>query len=141
MRPGIDVFKQYLGTCKLKLTRERRLIAEEVLQSEGHFDMEELYVRMRARGVKVSRASAYRTLPLLVKSGLIVEVERTDKHLHYERVAGRVHHDHMLCMNCGQVMEFYSAALERLQEKICTERNFKSASHILEIKGHCKKCA
>jgi len=138
---GVEAFRQYLKEHGLKLTRERETIAGEALAMKGHFDMDELYVGLLNRGIKVSKASVYRTLPLLLDSGIIEEVERTDKHAHYERTHGQAHHDHMLCVSCGKVLEFYSDELEKLQERLCRERSFTGASHTLEIRGYCKKCS
>ncbi len=89
----------------LKSTRERKEIVDAIMETTGHFDPEELYNRLRACGSKVSRASVYRTIPLLIESGFIEEVERVDKHSHYERVIGTPHHDHMICTQCGKVIE------------------------------------
>jgi Fur family ferric uptake transcriptional regulator len=77
---------------------------------------------------------------LLVESGLVEEVERTDKHAHYELTYGSAHHDHMLCTECGKVIEFYSPSLEKLQDRLCRARGFKGTSHTLEIKGLCREC-
>jgi Fur family ferric uptake transcriptional regulator len=95
---------------------------------------------MKSGGSKVSRASVYRTLPLLVESGIIEEVERVDKHAHYEKIPKNGHHDHMICTRCGKVIEFYSEGLEELQEKICRQKNFSGMRHSLEILGVCEKC-
>ncbi|MBI4824096.1 MAG: transcriptional repressor [Nitrospirae bacterium] len=134
----INVFREYLKSKGLRLTEERRVIFKEVSLRKGHFDPDELYIDMRRKGIKPSKASVYRTLPLLVSVGLIEQVQKTDKHTHYERISG--HHDHMFCISCGHVIEFYSKPLERLQEKLCKVEGFQSISHTLEIKGRCNKC-
>ena len=107
-------FEEYISNKGLKLTRERDEIVREILRTKGHFAPDELFVKLKARGSKVSRASIYRTIPLLVESGMIEEVERVDKHAHYERVSTNSHHDHMICIRCGRVIEFYSAGLEQM---------------------------
>ncbi len=137
---GEKVFREYLKGKGLKFTRERELILKDISSRYGHFDPEELYIGMRKKGLKVSKASIYRTLPLLLESGLIEQVERTEKHAHYEQTFGRNHHDHMLCISCGNVIEFYSEALEDLQKKICRKKGFEGVTHTLEIKGYCGKC-
>jgi Fur family ferric uptake transcriptional regulator len=133
-------FKEFLKAKGLKFTNERRLILREVLSRKGHFDLEELYISMRTKGLKVSKASVYRTLPLLIECSLIEQVEKTEKHAHYECTVGGGHHDHMLCVSCGRVIEFYSGALEKLQERLCREEGFRGITHTLEIKGCCKRC-
>jgi len=134
-------FDLYISGKGLRLTRERREIVSEILCSCGHFAPDDLFIRMRAKGSKVSRASVYRTIPLLVESGLIAQVEKTDKHAHYERISENSHHDHMICTVCGKVIEFYSKPLERLQERLCAQENFRGVSHCLEIMGVCKDCS
>lgn len=136
-----EAFREFLRKKGLRVTKEREAILEEVVSRKGHFDMEELHLALMKNTPRVSRASIYRTLPLLLESGILEEVERTDKHAHYEHTSGLPHHDHMLCVSCGRVIEFYSESLERLQERLCRERGFQGASHTLEIKGYCKKCA
>lgn len=124
-----------------KLTRERREIMEEILTIEGHFDPESLLNRLKAKGSTVSRASVYRTLPVLVECGYICEAEKTDRHAHYERLAESHHHDHMVCLGCGKVIEFYSPHLEDLQVTICERERFRPLRHSLDILGYCEECA
>jgi Fur family ferric uptake transcriptional regulator len=137
---GEKEFREYLKAKGLKVTKERALILRDISSRQGHFDPEELYIGIRKKGLKVSKASIYRTLPLLLESGLIEQVERTEKHAHYEKTFGRDHHDHMLCISCGSVIEFYSESLEDLQKKICSKKGFEGVTHTLEIKGYCSKC-
>jgi len=134
-------FIEYLEAQDLRLTKEREEVLEEVARTSRHFDPEELHYTLRKKGSKVSRASIYRTIPLLVNAGVIEKVENTDKHAHYELTLGRLHHDHMLCTSCGKVIEFYSHELERLQERLCEAEGFRGHAHTLEIKGLCRKCA
>lgn len=134
-------FEEFLAARGLRLSQERHAVLDEVLSRQGHFDPEELHFALKQGGSKASRASVYRTIPLLVEAGLIEQVERTDKHAHYECTFGRKHHDHMLCMGCGKVVEFLSEPLERLQDDICRKEGFKGVSHTLEIKGYCRKCS
>ncbi|NLI30151.1 MAG: transcriptional repressor [Nitrospiraceae bacterium] len=133
-------FQEFIVEKGLKSTRERREIVDAIMETTGHFDPEELYRRLRDAGSKVSRASVYRTIPLLIESGFIEEVERVDKHAHYERVIGTQHHDHMICTQCGKVIEFYSPTLEMLQDELCCKENFRKVRHHLEILGICAEC-
>jgi Fur family ferric uptake transcriptional regulator len=135
-----EVLKEFLRQKGLRFTKEREAILKEISSHRGHFDLEEIYLGLKKKGAKVSRASIYRTLPLLMESGLVEEVERTDKHAHYELTYGSAHHDHMLCTECGKVIEFYSPSLEKLQDRLCRARGFKGTSHTLEIKGLCREC-
>ncbi len=133
-------FREFLTTKGLKLTKERDEILNEILAMKKHFDPEELFIRLKTKGSKVSRASVYRTIPLLIEIGLIEEVERIDRHAHYEKISKDRHHDHMICIKCGKVIEFYSPTLEMLQDEICQKEKFKGIRHTLEILGYCEKC-
>jgi Fur family ferric uptake transcriptional regulator len=123
-----------------RLTKEREEIVRAIEETEGHFDGRTLVERLRAKGSKVSRASVYRTIPILVEHGLIAEVEKTEKHAHYEKVMGKGHHDHLICLRCGKATEIYSPTLEMLQEEICSRVGFKGIRHTLEIMGYCRDC-
>lgn len=134
-------FREFLKTKKLKLTKEREEIFNEIFDIKKHFDPEELFINLKKKEAKASRASVYRTIPLLIEGGFIEEVERVDRHAHYEKVSEDRHHDHMICTKCGKVIEFYSPTLEMLQEEICKKENFKGIRHSLEILGYCERCS
>jgi Fur family ferric uptake transcriptional regulator len=124
--------------------RRRTLGRQEILaavnEMEGHFDPQMLYDRLRAKGSRISRASVYRTISILVESGAINEVEKTEKHAHYEKVTENKHHDHLICLRCGRAIEFYSGTLEMLQDEICQRERFRGVRHSLEILGFCREC-
>lgn len=133
-------FRQFLGDEGLRLTPERRLILKEVFRHHDHFEAEDIVAGLRGRGWRVSRASVYRALPLLVGSGLLREVHSNEKHSHYEHTYGHDHHDHLICSECGDTIEFSDPAIERLQERICSMSGFSPTGHKLEIVGVCAKC-
>ncbi|SPQ00619.1 Similar to ferric uptake regulation protein [Candidatus Sulfobium mesophilum] len=134
------IFRNFLGGKGLKLTKERTAVLSEVYSFHGHFEPEYLYSRIKGSGSKASRASVYRTLSLLVECGLVKRVTRTDKGNIYEHTYGHSHHDHMICDICGEIIEFFSEKLEKLQDEICEKNSFIGSSHALEIRGRCKKC-
>lgn len=135
-----ELFRNFLSKKGLRLTKERQLILEEVFSLHRHFEPEELMITMRNRGIRVSKASIYRTLPLLLESGLIDQVEKNDKHAHYEHIFGHGHHDHLICLRCGAVTEIFSPKLEALQDELCKEYFFRGIRHTLEIRGYCHSC-
>lgn len=135
-----SVISDYLKERGLKLTPSRRAIIDEVKSMTGHFDPDELLARLREKKMKVSRASIYRTLPLLRDCGLIEEAIYKDRKTRYERCHAEAHHDHMVCASCGRVIEFFSKDIERLQDEICQVHGFRSQSHTLEIRGLCSSC-
>ena len=134
------IFQNFLGEKGLKLTKERIAVLREVFSSHNHFEPENLYQRIKDSGSKASRASVYRTLNLLVESGLVEKVTRTEKSNVYEHTFGHTHHDHMICDGCGSIIEFYSEKLENLQKEICLGNGFDGRSHTLEIHGYCVEC-
>ncbi len=133
-------FGKFLKDKGLRFTKERSAVLQKTLSFHGHFDPESLYIGIKETGMKASRASVYRTLNLLCECGIIERVTKGEHGSIYERTFGHEHHDHMLCIECGKVIEFYSEGLERLQEDLCSEKGFRGASHTLEIRGYCKKC-
>ncbi|MCL5023264.1 MAG: transcriptional repressor [Nitrospirae bacterium] len=135
-----EIFRDFLSRKGLKLTKERQKILDEVFTLHGHFDPEGLLERLRRREAKVSKASVYRTLPLLVQCGLVEQVERDGKHARYEHTFGHGHHDHLICVKCGRVIEVFSPKLEAIQDDLCRESKFNGITHTLEIKGYCQSC-
>lgn len=133
-------FGQFLKERGRRFTKERAVILMKALSLRGHFDPESLYLQIKETGSKASRASVYRTLNLLCECGIIGRVRKAEHGTIYERTPGDEHHDHMICLQCGKVIEFYSEELESLQDNICKEQGFRGRSHSLEIRGYCRKC-
>ena len=136
------LFSDYLEQKQLKYTPERKVILREVFSLHNHFEADELYFKLRKKGShRISRATVYRTLPLLEESGLIRRVVFIDKHTHYEHVYGSMHHEHLICLSCGDVIEFYKKSLEDTLEDVARENKFNSVAHKLEITGYCRNCS
>jgi Fur family ferric uptake transcriptional regulator len=136
-----DRISEYLKKNDLKFTAGRRIILERIKSCEGHFDADELYELLRQDGEKVSRATVYRTLPLLVKMGVIKETLRSGARARYEHAFGHAHHDHLECIACGRIIEFKVDGIEMLQEKLCRKNGFVPVYHELFIRGYCASCA
>src|SRR5262245_50569147 len=115
-------FSEYLARNRLRLTQERRTILEEMLQIRGHFDVDQLLIHFRRKGRGVSRATLYRTLTRLVEAGLVHKIEMAQGQARYEIMFGRHHHDHMICLDCGRIIEFESREIERAQEEVCRRK-------------------
>jgi Fur family ferric uptake transcriptional regulator len=133
-------FEAYLRSKKLKLTGERMEILASIFQKNSHFDAEELHAELKQQGRDISRATVYRTLDLLVQCGLVRKSSLGSSHANYEAAHEDEHHDHLICLNCNKVMEFYRPDLEQLQDDICRERQFKPLHHSLQIFGLCSSC-
>ncbi len=134
-------FTAYLSSHGLRMTRERRVILEQVLSLRGHFDVDDLLARLRKSGRGVSRATLYRNLTHLVDSGLVHKVEMDRGQARYEPMIGRHHHDHMVCLSCGAILEFESDEVERIQEEVCRKKKFVMTGHTHQIRGFCAACA
>ena len=134
------VFDDFLRKKGLKVTRERTALFDEIFSTHRHFDAEDLVIRMRDRGTKVSRATIYRTLDLLHECGLVGRVRLNEEKYRYERLRKGEHHDHLVCSSCGKVIEFIDAAIEKRQEAVCKEYDFAATSHSHQIRGICSAC-
>jgi Fur family ferric uptake transcriptional regulator len=134
------VFDDFLRKKALKVTRERTALFDEIFSTHRHFDAEDLVIRMRDRGTKVSRATIYRTLELLHGCGLVGCVRLNEEKYRYERLRKGEHHDHLVCSSCGKVIEFVDAAIEKRQEAVCKEYEFLATSHSHQISGVCSGC-
>lgn len=132
--------KHLKSTGKHRVTPERFAILDEVLHTQGHFDAESLYYRMATGGIKVSKATVYNTLELLLDCGLVSKYRFADKTSRYEKAFGRPHHHHLICLECGDIIEFVNEKLDRIQGDVCREKDFKSQSSTLQIFGTCSKC-
>ena len=136
----IDRFAVFLQQAGQKLTSERAALVREIFSTHYHFEADELLFKMKGKNVKISRATIYRTLELLVKSGMVRRVHLGEDHYHYEHVRGDSHHDHLVCTACGSVIEFNDPELEQRQLDICARKKFTPTFHNLQILGVCDSC-
>ena len=137
---AITKFGAFLQEQGLKLTSEREALVREIFSIHYHFEADELLFKMKQKNTKISRATVYRTLELLVKSGLVRRVHLGEDHYHYEHVSGNSHHDHLICTACGAVIEFHDEELEQRQREICERKKFTPTFHNLQILGLCDAC-
>jgi len=136
-----EAFLKYLSSHKLKLTRTRRLIFEEIFSSkEVHPNAYEIHQRLKKKGKKVSLATIYRTLNLLVISGLVSEIDLGENHSHYEPEIVKSAHGHMVCISCGRVQEFSDDKVLSILNKIGLESQFKTDKFSIQVFGYCKSC-
>jgi Fur family ferric uptake transcriptional regulator len=136
----IENFSRYLDTKNLKLTKERRVVLQEIFLRRGHLEAEDLWHSLRKKKKRASRATIYRTLDLLVDSGIVRKVDLGHGHSHFEHVLGHAHHEHMICLKCGKVIEFSDEAMEKALTQLCKKKKFGHTSHRFEILGHCESC-
>lgn len=133
-------FRQHLADAGLKFTAERRSIATALFESDSHLEAEELLVRLRSSGSRVSRATVYRTLELLVGAGLARKVRLGADHNFFEHILGRRQHEHMVCIGCGQVIEWFDPQLARLVERNTKAQGFVTARYTVQVFGRCADC-
>ena len=118
----------------LRMTEQRRIIARVLEGSDDHPDVEELYARASAVDPKISIATVYRTVKLFEEAGILEKLEFGDGRARYED-AERDHHDHLIDMNSGEVIEFVDPEIEALQEKIAEKLGYRLKGHRLELYG------
>jgi Fur family ferric uptake transcriptional regulator len=134
------ILRRQLQRRGLKYTNERRELLIAVMSTHEHFDAETLYKLLTNRNSSVSKATVYRTIALLCECGILREVFRGPHGAHYEHVYGHEHHEHMICLTCGKVIEFISRRLEQLQEEACRAHGFHAVRHHLQVFGYCSDC-
>lgn len=136
-------FTDFLRNRGYKSTPERQAIVDQVIASQEHFTVDDLYDELRRHGDRrVSRATIYRTLELLTESGLVNKIDWIGSTTHYEIAMVDEHHDHFICTHCGQIYEFFSPTLEAVQDRVCTALGLTADDHTLKIEGvpnHCRE--
>jgi Fur family ferric uptake transcriptional regulator len=136
----IEVLESYIAEHKLKITKQRRVVLNVFLECKDHVSVEELYSIVSKQEPKIGLATIYRTLALLTKSGLALEMDFGDGQKRYESSFMSAHHDHMVCTECGKIIEFNHPLIEKYQEEIAIQNGFKITSHKLDLFGHCSNC-
>jgi Fur family ferric uptake transcriptional regulator len=133
--------REYLLVHGLKASRQREIIADVFFAAHGHLRVEELLERARAIDGKVSQATVYRTMKLLTACGLASARHFFDGQTRYERTdAAGEHHDHLICTQCGTIVEFVDPRIERLQDKVAAANGFVVTDHKMELYGLCANC-
>jgi Fur family ferric uptake transcriptional regulator len=138
---AIKKFREYIKEQGLRNTPERETIIDEIFSIHDHFDVDELFLRLRNKQKRISKASLYRTIPLLIDSGLIKEVYFENGHLHYEHIYGQKQHCHLRCVGCGRIIEFEDDAIMNIQSRIGKKYDFAITVHRFELLGYCSQCA
>jgi Fur family ferric uptake transcriptional regulator len=121
------------------VTTQRSLLLELIRQADGHLDADELYRRAKKKGPRISLATVYRNLKLFKELDLIAESNLGETHSHYE-IKGTAEHHHLVCLGCGQVIEFDSPLIAKAVAKMQREKGFYITSVQLKMEGYCPKC-
>ena len=139
---AVTRFREYCARKKMRFTRERETIIREIYNSEGHFNIDHLFSRVRANNPdsRIAKTSIYRSVPFFLDAGLLRESIADAGHIVYERTLGHFDHDHFRCVGCGKIVEFSSEELQKAQEKICRQEDFKVLWRTNVVNGYCRDC-
>ncbi len=135
-----EKFREFLEIRGEKLTQPRRILVRHIFNVHKHFDADELVRDLHESGQKVSRATIYRTLRLLVEAGLLRELQLPNRTA-YEHDYGYPSHDHLHCSECGKFVEFMNEDVKRISESLSLEHGFRGTSHRFIITGVCPECS
>ena len=136
----LEKFKYALKAENMKFTPQRLSVLSEMVNNKEHRECEEIYLALRGTGHNVSRATVYRTMDILVAHDFARKIDIGDGRARYETKINHPHHDHLICIECGQITEFMNDAIENLQDVVCKENGFKLIRHIHQLFGICNKC-
>ena len=130
---------QILKSEGLRYTEQRKAIWDEIRHSNEHRDAEDIYLKLKSNGVSVSRATVYRTIDVLVKNRLVRKMDVGEGRSLFEPRLDDKHHDHMICIDTGDIIEFYNEELENLQDKIAAENGYEVVRHVHQLFVRPKK--
>ena len=135
-----DILKKALTKEGLRYTHQRQAIWDELSASDEHRDAEEIYLALYNSGLKVSRATVYRTIDVLVKNNLVRKLDLGDGRARYENKMDTAHHDHLICVQCGKIEEFMDNVIENRQEVIVENLGYRLIRHIHQLFVICDVC-
>ena len=143
IRAGMEqeFFKQFIKNQGFRQSSRRDRIVQTFLSVKGHASAEELLAQVRKFDPRVGLTTVYRTLKLMTQAGLALERKFGGPVSTFEPARPGGHHDHLICRQCGRIIEFENRAIEELQEDVARHYRFKVGSHILELYGVCARCA
>ena len=129
----IDKFKDALKTNKMKFTAQRLSILQEVVESKEHRECDEIYTSLKEKNQNVSRATVYRTMDFLVDNDFARKIDIGDGKSRYETKINHPHHDHMICVDTGKIIEFVSPEIEQIQDEIAEQKGYKIIKHVHQL--------
>ncbi len=140
MKKETELYGDYLKSKNLKMTKPRLVIMQAVFENHEHFNVDDLYEQIKKKHKNVSRATIYRTIPLLVESGLIKQSLRCESKDIYEHIYGHENHLHFICNGCGKITESGFEEIAKLVAELAEKENFKISEYNLGARGLCKNC-
>lgn len=130
-------FSDYLKRKKYRNTQERYRVLDHIHALDRHFSADELYLEMNNRGDRISRATVYSTLDLLTKCNILVKHRFQGESAHYELSTRMPNHDHLMCVECGRIVEFRSDEIAAIRDRVASEFGFVPMTHSLQIFARC----
>lgn len=134
-----NLFRAFLKKRNLRQTPERFMVLEEVYATNDHVDADELYLRLKQKGNRVSRATVYNTLDLLLDCDLVGRHQFGKNQAKYERAYSYWQHDHLICLDCNEVLEFCDPRIQGIQDMVAEIYQFDIKHHALHLYGHCRR--
>jgi Fur family ferric uptake transcriptional regulator len=135
-----EVLRRYLSMHDLKMTTQREKILDVFLKTQGHVTAEQLYDRIKRVDASIGFTTVYRTLRLFCACGLAQERNFGHGPARYENAHTRHHHDHLVCVKCGKIIEFENDQIEQIQREVALKYRFEPLDHRHELYGHCEDC-
>lgn len=140
MKSAKTVFRQYLKNKGLLPSKQREQILDVFLKMEKHLTIDDLYQRVKKKNPKIGLATVYRAMRIISDAGLAREVDFGDGVRRFEHEYGHRHHDHLVCLKCGRIIEVISPEIEKLQERLAKKHKFTVVRHKMKIFGICSEC-
>lgn len=140
MKSAKTVLGQYLKNKGMLSSKQREQILDVFLKTEKHPTIDDLYHLVRKKNSKIGLATVYRAMKVICDAGLAREADFGDGFRRFEHKYQRQHHDHLVCLKCGTVIEVTSLEIEKLQDKLAKSNKFTPLKHRMQIFGTCSKC-
>lgn len=132
-----EQFRRFLKRGDNRITPERFEVLDFVMEYDGHFGADELYIKMKSSNSNISRATVYNTLELLAQCELLSKRNFGENKTRYESNVGKTSHDHLICTNCGAIKEFSEPKIQKIVKEISSEIGFDSTGYSFNIFGKC----
>ena len=140
MKSAKDIFREHLRNNGMLYSEQREQILDIFLKIEEHPTINDIYDLVRKKHPQIGLATVYRTMKVICDAGLAREADFGGGIRRFEHKYKRQHHDHLICLKCGRIIEVMSPEIEKLQESLAKKHRFEAVKHRMEIFGICKTC-